>query len=148
MHSPPRRRGQSAPLKNVTVARYIWLADSRREAMDDLRPAITYELGFQIERGLIRMLKGNYNWQFSGENVSFDQLAEAGLYFLGDPDSVARQLKDFYDASGGFGTLLLITGKDWATREKRARSMKLFMEHVAPQLRDLEPAREPDIVAA
>jgi alkanesulfonate monooxygenase SsuD/methylene tetrahydromethanopterin reductase-like flavin-dependent oxidoreductase (luciferase family) len=143
-----KRAGQSAPLKNLTAARYIWLADSRREAMDDLRPAITYELGFQIERGLIRMLKGNYNWQFSGEKVSFDQLAEAGLYFLGDPDSVARQLKEFYDESGGFGTLLMVTGKDWATREKRARSMKLFMEHVAPQLRDLEPVREPDIVAA
>jgi limonene 1,2-monooxygenase len=142
------RAGRSAPLRNLTVARYIWLADSRREAMDDLRPAITYELGFQIERGLIRMLKGNYNWQFPGEQVSFDQLAEAGVYFLGDPDSVARQLKEFYDASGGFGTLLMVTGKDWATREKRARSMKLFMEQVAPQLRDLEPVREPDIAAA
>jgi len=53
-----------------------------------------------------------------------------------------------YEASGGFGTLLIVTGKDWATREKRARSMKLFMEHVAPQLRDLEPVREPGEVAA
>jgi len=101
--------------------------------MEDLRPAITYELGFQIKRGLIRLLKSNYNWQFTGEDVSFDQLAEAGVYFLGDPDSVAGQLKEFYDASGGFGTLLIVTGKDWATREKRARSMKLFMEHVAPK---------------
>ena len=53
---------------------------------------------FQIERGLIRMLKSNYNWQFTGEDVSFDQLAEAGVYFLGDPDSVARQLREFYEA--------------------------------------------------
>ena len=140
--------GRNAPLKNLTVARYIYLADSRREAMDDLRPAITYELGFQIKRGLIRMLKSNFNWQFSGEDVSFDELAETGLYCLGDPDSVTRQLKEFYDASGGFGTLLLIAGKDWATREKRARSMRLFMEQVAPKLRGLEPARELDIVAA
>jgi alkanesulfonate monooxygenase SsuD/methylene tetrahydromethanopterin reductase-like flavin-dependent oxidoreductase (luciferase family) len=116
--------------------------------MEDLRPAITYELGFQIKRGLIRMLKSNYNWQFTGDDVSFDQLAEAGMYFLGDPDSVARQLREFYEVSGGFGTLLIVTGKDWATREKRARSMKLFMEHVAPQLRDLEPVREPGEVAA
>jgi alkanesulfonate monooxygenase SsuD/methylene tetrahydromethanopterin reductase-like flavin-dependent oxidoreductase (luciferase family) len=70
------------------------------------------------------------------------------MYFLGDPDSVARQLREFYEASGGFGTLLIVTGKDWATREKRARSMELFMEHVAPQLRDLEPVREPGEVAA
>lgn len=140
--------GHDKSLKNVTVARYIWLADSKREAMDDLRPAITYELGFQIKRGLIRMLKGNYNWQFTGDDLSFDQLVEAGLYFIGDPDSVARQLKDFYDASGGFGTLLMVAGKDWATREKRERSMRLFMEHVAPKLRGLEPVREPDVAAA
>jgi alkanesulfonate monooxygenase SsuD/methylene tetrahydromethanopterin reductase-like flavin-dependent oxidoreductase (luciferase family) len=140
--------GRSRPLRDITVARYVHLADSRREAMEDLRPAITYELGFQIKRGLIRLLKSNYNWQFTGEDVSFDQLAEAGVYFLGDPDSVAGQLKEFYDASGGFGTLLIVTGKDWATREKRARSMKLFMEHVAPKLRHLEPLREAGIAAA
>lgn len=140
--------GRSSPLKNITVARYIHLADSRHDAMEDLRPAITYELGFQVKRGLIRMLQSNYNWEFTGDDVSFDQLAEAGVYFLGDPDSVVRQLREFYDASGGFGTLLMVTGKDWATREKRARSMRLFMEHVAPKLRDLEPLREPGTAAA
>ena len=36
--------GRAKPLSNVTVARYVYLADSRREAMDDLRPSITYEL--------------------------------------------------------------------------------------------------------
>ena len=85
-----RRAGRAAKPRrsnNITVARYVYLADSRREAMDDLRPAITYELGFQIKRGLIKMLKSNYNWQFErDEDVSFDQLAEAGVYFLGDPD--------------------------------------------------------------
>ncbi len=60
---------------------------------------------------------------------------------------MAAQLKDFFDASGGFGTLLIVTGKDWATREKRTRSLKLFMEQVAPQLRDLEPAH-PDPATA
>jgi limonene 1,2-monooxygenase len=70
--------GRSSPLKNIAVARYVYLADSPREAMEDLRSAITYELGFQIKRGLIRMLKSNYNWQFTGDDVSFDQLAEVG----------------------------------------------------------------------
>ena len=132
----------------ITVARYVHLADSRREAMDDLRPAITYELGFQMKRGLMRLLKASYGLPIAADEVSFDGLAEAGVYFLGDPDSVARQLREFYDAAGGFGTLLLVTGKDWATREKRERSMKLFMQHVAPKLRELEPLRESDIAAA
>jgi hypothetical protein len=53
---------------------------------------------------------------------------------------VAEKLKQFHEESGGFGTLMMVTGKDWATREKRTRSMKLFMEQVAPKLRDLQPA--------
>jgi limonene 1,2-monooxygenase len=131
--------GRGAPLSNFTVARYVYLADSRREAMDDLRADINYELGYQMKRGLIRLIKSNYDIGLKGEDVTFDQLAEAGIYYLGDPDSVAKQLRDFYEEAGGFGTLLIVTGKKWATREKVFRSLRLFMDHVAPKLRDLVP---------
>jgi alkanesulfonate monooxygenase SsuD/methylene tetrahydromethanopterin reductase-like flavin-dependent oxidoreductase (luciferase family) len=80
--------------------------------------------------------------------VTFDQLAEAGIYYLGDPDTVAKQLREFYEATGGFGTLLIVTGKKWGTREKVYRSMRMFMEHVAPKLCDLVPMRDPDAAAA
>jgi limonene 1,2-monooxygenase len=140
--------GQPAPLGKFAVARYVYLADSRRQAMDDLRADINYELTFQIKRGLIRILTTNYGLSLKADEVTFDQLAEAGVYHLGDPDTVANELRQFYEASGGFGTLLIVTGKKWATREKVFRSMRLFMEQVAPKLRDLVPAREPDTVAA
>ena len=113
-----RAAGRTTPLELLTVARYVYLADSRKEAMDDLRPAIDHELGFQIARGLIRLLKSSYQLKIDGERVTFE-LAEAGVYCLGDPDTVARQLREFYDQAGGFGTLLIVTGKDWSTREKR-----------------------------
>jgi alkanesulfonate monooxygenase SsuD/methylene tetrahydromethanopterin reductase-like flavin-dependent oxidoreductase (luciferase family) len=140
--------GRATPLNDLTVARYVYLANSRREAMDDLRADINYELGYQMKRGLIRLLTNNYNMPLKADNVTFDQLAELGIYHLGDPDTVAKELRDFYEASGGFGTLLIVTGKKWATREKVFRSMRLFMEHVAPKLRGLVPARDPDAVAA
>jgi alkanesulfonate monooxygenase SsuD/methylene tetrahydromethanopterin reductase-like flavin-dependent oxidoreductase (luciferase family) len=140
--------GQPAPLGKFAVARYVYLADSRRQAMDDLRADINYELTYQIKRGLIRILTTNYGLSLKADEVTFDQLAEAGVYHLGDPDTVANELRQFYEASGGFGTLLIVTGKKWATREKVFRSMRLFMEQVAPKLRDLVPAREPDTVAA
>jgi limonene 1,2-monooxygenase len=140
--------GRQTPLNNITVARYVWLADSRKEALDDLRADINYELGYQMKRGLIRLIKSNYDIGIKGDEVSFDQLAEAGIYFLGDPDTVAKQIREFYEAAGGFGTLLIVAGKKWATPEKVARSMRMFMEHVAPKLRDLVPARDPDSVAA
>jgi limonene 1,2-monooxygenase len=140
--------GRTTPLNNVTVARYVYLADSRREAMDDLRAAFNYELSFQKKRGFIRLINASYGLSLVEDTVTFDQLAEAGLYYIGDPDSVARQLQEFYDAAGGFGTLLIVAGKNWATRDKVFRSMRLFMEHVAPQLRGLVPLRDPDAVAA
>jgi alkanesulfonate monooxygenase SsuD/methylene tetrahydromethanopterin reductase-like flavin-dependent oxidoreductase (luciferase family) len=140
--------GRTNPLANVTVARYVYLADSRRQAMDDLRPAINYELTYQKARGLIRIITSNYDLGIKGDDISFDQLAEAGIYFLGDPDSVAKQLRKFYDEAGGFGTLLIVAGKNWATREKVFRSMQLFADHVAPQLANFMPARDPDVVAA
>jgi limonene 1,2-monooxygenase len=140
--------GRTAPLSDITVARYVYLADSRRQAMDDLRADINYELTYQMKRGLIRLIKSNYDIGLKGDEVSFDQLAEAGVYHLGDPDTVARELRELYDASGGFGTLLIVVGKKWATREKVFRSMQLFMDHVAPKLRGLVPLRDPDAVAA
>ena len=45
-------------------------------------------------------------------------------------------------------SLLIVTGKKWATREKVFRSMRMFMEHVAPQLRGLVPAREIEAATA
>jgi alkanesulfonate monooxygenase SsuD/methylene tetrahydromethanopterin reductase-like flavin-dependent oxidoreductase (luciferase family) len=140
--------GRAAPLQNITAARYVYLADSRREAMNDLRTDINYELGFQMKRGLIRMVTANYGLKLDSDTVTFDELAETGLYCLGDPDTVAKQLRQFYDDAGGFGTLLIVAGKKWATPEKVARSMRMFMEHVAPKLRDLVPVRDPDSVAA
>jgi limonene 1,2-monooxygenase len=140
--------GRNTPLSNLTVARYVYLADSRRQAMDDLRPAFNYELGFQKQRGFIRLINASYGLSLAEDQVTFDRLAEAGLYYIGDPDTVARELREFYEASGGFGTLLIVTGKNWATREKVFRSMRLFMDEVAPKLRGLIPAREPNVVAA
>src|SRR5208282_1603486 len=123
-------------------------ADSRREAMDDLRADINYELGFQMKRGLIRLIKSNYDIGLKGDEVTFDQLAEAGVYHLGDPDTVAQELANFYEAAGGFGTLLIVTGKHWASRDKVFGSMRLFMKQVAPRLAGLVPVRDPDTVAA
>ena len=116
--------------------------------MDDLRAAINYELELSEERAASSASSSQLRSGVKGDEVSFDQLAETGLYYLGDPDTVARQLREFYDAAGGFGTLLIVTGKNWATRDKVFRSMRLFMEHVAPKLRALVPARDPDSVAA
>jgi limonene 1,2-monooxygenase len=136
--------GRPAPLKNITAARLVYIANSRREAMEDVRAAATFELGFQLKRGVLAMLRSTLNLPPDKTEVTFDDMVDAGIYIVGDADSVAEQLQGFYDATGGFGTLLITAGKDWATREKRARSMRLFMDQVAPQMRELEATRVPE----
>jgi limonene 1,2-monooxygenase len=134
-----RAAGITGARKNITASRIVYVADSYEEAVEDLRSAVTYEIGVQAERGFLKMLKNVFKLDVPNDERAIEVLAEAGMYLLGDPDSVAARIREFYDASGGFGTFLMVTGKDWATREKRARAMTRFMEEVAPQLRHLEP---------
>jgi len=132
--------GLSDPRRNIAASRIVYIADSERQAIEDLRPAVTHEIGFQAERGFLKMLDKVYGLHVPNDERGIEALVEAGFYLLGDADSVAGKIARFHDESGGFGTFLIVTGKDWATREKRERSMRLFMEQVAPQLRDTVPA--------
>ncbi len=134
-----RAAGHRNPRRNVTASRIVYIANSRKEAIEDMRAAVTYEVSVQAERGFLKMLKSVFNLDVPNDLRAIEALVEADLYILGDADQVAGKLKGFYDASGGFGTFLMVTGKDWASREKRDRSMRLFMEQVAPQLRHLDP---------
>ena len=80
-------------------------------------------------------------------DITWDHLVDSGHYFVGSPDRVTELIKNHYDESGGFGTLLLVCGKDYGTRQQRARSMRLFMQEVAPRLRELDPDREGELEA-
>jgi alkanesulfonate monooxygenase SsuD/methylene tetrahydromethanopterin reductase-like flavin-dependent oxidoreductase (luciferase family) len=132
--------GISGARRNITASRIVYVADSYEDAIEDMRPAVTHEISVQAERGFLKMLKNVFNLDVPNDDRAIDVLAEAGMYLLGDPDSVAARIEEFYNDAGGFGTFLIVTGKDWASREKRARSMTRFMEEVAPKLRHLDPA--------
>ncbi|MGE3993112.1 LLM class flavin-dependent oxidoreductase, partial [Pseudorhodoplanes sp.] len=45
-------------------------------------------------------------------DVTPEYLVDNGVWFVGDPDTVARQIREQFEASGGFGTLLQI-GMDY-----------------------------------
>jgi hypothetical protein len=52
---------------------------------------------------------------------------------------VRSRIEDHFVKTGGFGTLLIHAGRDYATREKRAQSMAMFMREVAPKVAHLDP---------
>ncbi len=129
--------GQKNPRKNIAVSRLIYNAESKKQAIEDMRSEVEYELSFQLRRGLLNFARNVYKLPLTGDTVTIEDMVEHGLYTVGTPDDVAREVKLAWEKSGGFGELLLLIGKSWSTREKRERSMRAFMEHVAPQLKDL-----------
>lgn len=133
--------GRPATRGDIRACRFIWVSDSVKSAKEELRPSITPS---------IEMHKREYPHYFthylppSGrvDDVTFDHLVDVGHHFVGDPDTVYERIVDLYDRSGGFGVLLLVFGKDYGTLRQRTRSMRMFMENVAPRLKELDPQRE------
>jgi alkanesulfonate monooxygenase SsuD/methylene tetrahydromethanopterin reductase-like flavin-dependent oxidoreductase (luciferase family) len=123
----PPRRGRAR------VARVVYVAESDKQAYADMAevdlgvPRATGRLDHYIPEGGTR------------DDLSMVGLMKSGDFFGGSPDTVYEGLKNFYDAVGGFGTLLIVAGRNWGTWEQRKRSWTLFMEEVAPRLARLDP---------
>ena len=108
-----RAAGRADPRGYITASRIVYVADSEREAIEHLRPAVTHEVSVQAERGFLKMLKNVFGVDVPNDSRAIEALIDAGFYILGDPDTVAAKVRDLFEASGGFGTFLIVTGKDW-----------------------------------
>ncbi len=122
---PSRRR--------LRMSRFVYVAETVEQARRDLRDCDVGSAKFNRLNEFIP--PGG-----TKDDLTMERLMDEGLFFCGDPDSVTRQIRQFYDELGGFGTLLLVCGKDWGTWEQRQRSWRMFMRDVAPRLADLDGA--------
>ena len=64
---------------------------------------------------------------------------QQGILFAGNPDSVYRQIMEFYDKVGGFGHLALVGRSGYMTHEESSKSIRLFTKEVLPRLRAIAP---------
>ena len=62
-----------------------------------------------------------------------------GIMFAGNPDSVYRQIMNFYNEVGGFGHLVLVGRTGYITHEESQKSIRLFSTEVLPRLRAIAP---------
>jgi len=115
----------------VRVARVVYVSDSVKQAKKELHGS---DLEGQLSAGRLDpyILPGD-----SRADLTMEYLIDRGAFYCGDPDTVYDGIKSFYQEAGGFGVLMLVLGKDWGTREQRARSMQWFMQDVAPRLESL-----------
>src|SRR5216683_2046740 len=67
------------------------------------------------------------------------QATAQGIFFAGNPDTVYRQVMEFYDKVGGFGHLSLVGRSGFMTHAESEKSIRLFSKEVLPQLRAIKP---------
>ena len=133
----PHKRGAAPARSRVRVGRVVYVCDSVEQAKRDLH-------GADLQHAASRM-QHLFRPGGTAADLTFDRFIDEGFFICGDPDTVYEGIKWLYDEVGGFGTLLLIVGKDWATREQRTRSMERFMAEVAPRLAGLDPDTNPPL---
>jgi alkanesulfonate monooxygenase SsuD/methylene tetrahydromethanopterin reductase-like flavin-dependent oxidoreductase (luciferase family) len=72
-------------------------------------------------------------------SLSAEQAMAQGILFAGNPDSVYKQVMDFYDKVGGFGHLSMIGRSGFMTHAESEKGIRLFSNEVLPRLREIKP---------
>jgi len=71
--------------------------------------------------------------------LTADQATARGILFAGSPDTVYRQIMDFYAKVGGFGHLAMVGRSGFMTHSEAEKGIKLFSKEVLPRLREIAP---------
>jgi alkanesulfonate monooxygenase SsuD/methylene tetrahydromethanopterin reductase-like flavin-dependent oxidoreductase (luciferase family) len=135
--------GRTPPLRSEwRIVRDIWVADTDREARkgalngmlgrawrEYLKPLFSYGA-----YPFIKYMK--HDEGIPDEDVTLEYMVD-NLWLVGSPKTVARKIRDLYEMSGGFGTLLWLTFDHSAQRAAYEKSMRLLVQDVMPQLADL-----------
>src|SRR4030095_15296613 len=122
------------------VAHVVYVGETDREAIQDVREPLSVLL--EERNGEGPYLQKHVPPGKTLADLTFDYMRGTGFYWVGSPDTIARIIREYYEESGGLGILLIFAGLPVASQAKVARSMRLLMEEVAPQLADLDPERE------
>ena len=128
--------GRPNPDRSIwRVSRSIYVGESNEEAWEHcLNGTFGRSLDYLIT--ILRQAKSLHLVKHD-PGVSDDEVTPAymmkHLCIIGDRESVTAQLRRLYDATGGFGTLLMIA-HDWDDKGKWLRSMQRLADEVVPAL--------------
>ena len=131
-----RSSGLSVDPSGWRVARSVFVADDEATARQYAHSEDGAH-GFYFDVMRTKLEKGGL------QDIMLDELGQSAselstkrclerLVIAGTPDSVVRQIREFREAVGDFGTLLY-TGHDWADPDLAQRSMELMAKEVIPQ---------------
>ena len=124
-----REAGRAADRDNWRIATYMYVAESRNQAWDEVRAGIMREAEYFSAIGL----RGHYE-EYEGQPYSEftpESCADIRDWMIGTPDDAIAWLEAKQKETGGFGGLLLHS-PEWTDRHKWERSMEMFARYVMP----------------
>jgi alkanesulfonate monooxygenase SsuD/methylene tetrahydromethanopterin reductase-like flavin-dependent oxidoreductase (luciferase family) len=71
--------------------------------------------------------------------VTAEMAMAGGRMYAGNPDTVYRQIMDFYQKVGGFGQLIMVGKTGFITHDEAVKNITLFSKEVLPRLREIKP---------
>jgi limonene 1,2-monooxygenase len=124
---------ETAEAHGKTLRREDWqlvvtchLAESRKEAIEDVRPGGGRETLEYFGRTL-----GHQTPDVPADQV-VDHMVKHNQWIIGTPDDCIAAIERLQEMSGGFGGFL-VRVEDWVSREKRMRSYELLARYVMPR---------------
>lgn len=129
--------GKTVDRKNWRLVFPLHLAESRKEALDDVREgANRWIQEYFIDTLAARIQFEEYPGQ-PREEMNIDRMAEQGRAIVGTPEDAIKRINEVWEASeGGFGGLLILA-HEWAPREKTLHSYELLARYVMPKFQGM-----------
>ncbi|MBI3743675.1 MAG: LLM class flavin-dependent oxidoreductase [Chloroflexi bacterium] len=131
LESLSKQKGTVPSRPDWRIANYVYVADTREKAIEDIEKGATEELR---EYFFPLGVKPSYE-DYPGQPASEIDLAQAIRkrgWIIGNPDDCIQQLQEMYKGTGGFGGLL-ITAVEWTSWSNWDHSLELFARYVAPE---------------
>ncbi len=116
------KHGQTVSRDDWRVLISMHLADSREEAINDVREGCTHFYTSYFGETLGSPV---------GVDFSFEGMMETGGVIVGTPDDAIAAVERIFEITGGMGTLLFNV-HEWTTWEKTKHSFELWARYVAP----------------
>jgi limonene 1,2-monooxygenase len=127
--------GKTVDRNNWRLVFPIHLADSKKEAMDDIRDGANMWIQEYFVKTLGARLQFEEYPNQPAEEMTVDKMIGRGGAIVGTPDDAIARIKELQQAAGGFGGVLSLA-HEWTTREKTLKSYELFARYVMPHFRN------------
>ncbi len=123
--------------RDLIACRIVYVAQSDERARDDVEAYLRR----MVDASGINLGPAFAQFSQSGKTgtvLNYDRMLEDGNIIIGSPATVAEGIRRFYSHTGGFGTFMLVAGRDFTTPAKIEDMYQLFAESVVPRIAALD----------